>query len=53
MSSEIDWLEAFKYYLSSETISLRDVAEKFGISGIPVKEFYIVKSWLERRPKVY
>lgn len=44
-ASKIDWIEARKYYLRDNTVSYRDVAEKFGVSKKAVETHASVDGW--------
>ena len=47
--AKIDWLKAKNDYISSETISLHDIAIKYGVSHTVTKERASKEKWLKIR----
>lgn len=52
MATQIDWLEAQKYYLTDATVSLADVAKKFGVSKTAVEQRASNEGWAKLRQKL-
>ena len=49
---KINWLEAQKYYLLDSTVTLEDVAKKFGVSVTMVKRRSSDDGWLDARKEL-
>lgn len=47
-----DWLEAQKYYLLDSTVTLADVAKKFGVSNTTVEKRASDEGWVNLRKSI-
>lgn len=50
--SHINWAKAYQFFISTSTLSYRDVAEKFNISHDYVKEVGAKEKWIEKRDQI-
>ena len=50
---KINWLEAYQDYLVTKEMSLRDVAEKYGISLSRVKKVSMIRKWTITKNRVW
>lgn len=50
--TKIDWLEAKKYYVENNRVSLRDVALKFGTTTKSVEDHSAKEGWVNLRQQV-
>lgn len=50
--ARINWTRVYQYYLSGESVSYRDVANKFGISYDYVKEIGAKENWIAKKLQV-